>query len=390
MKKPLLFALLGPLSVAAFAQPDAASFPTRPAASTVGQLQQVLSQTYANGTWADQSRSLYQRYRLPTAPGWIVSQTFGSNTWATQSRVRYQYRASGDILTDTVDVFTPSPGGPSSAQVWRYNGQGQQQESHSQTYNRAASRWDTTSRTQYTYTGLLKTRDLTQGYATRRYINQGQTLYSYTAAGQPATQEVQTWNATAGTWNPASRTTFGYDAQGRLQQVVFETVLPPATALSNYFRYTYQYNPQNQVATVVGELWQNGAWRPHSQQFYAYDTNGNPAVVTLQTWTSGVYQNSSRQVFTYALVSAARPVAAPAAAPQVWPNPSQGAARLTFAPLAGAATVAVLDAAGRLVATLPVPAGAAALPLPASLPAGLYMLRLQAPGHHGAVRWVQQ
>ena len=196
-----------------------------------------------------------QRYRRPTQAGWVVSDTKTGSTWSAQSRVRYQYRPTGELLADTVDLFTTTPPGPYSAQVWSFDAQNRQALAWNQTRNAAASRWDSTSRVQYFYTGALKTRDLTQTYAARRFTNQTQTLYAYTGAGQLSILETQTWNPTAPAWGPASRLTYAYDALGRIQQVVSENGLAPATVLANYFRYTYQYNPQNRLSTLLGEIW---------------------------------------------------------------------------------------------------------------------------------------
>ena len=406
MKKYLLFLALLPQAAAAQSTAPRPWLPGEPEAplvspttlarqtTSVGQLQQVLTQNYTAGVWNDQSRSLYQRYRLPTSAGWIVSQTLTGSTWNTQTRSRYQYRPNGEILTDTIDLYTTSPAGPYSAQVWTYNAQGQQQQLWSQTRNAAANRWDSTSRTQYTYSGTLKTRDLTQTYAARRFTNQNQTLYTYTGAAQIQTQETQSWNTITSSWAPSSRITYTYDSQGRFLQLTAESVMLPNPILTNYFRYTYQYNAQNRVSALIGQLWQNGTWQPYLQQLYTYDVSGNPAIVTTQNWTSSAYQNSSRSIYTYLQVSSTAAAQAAEIGLRVVPNPSRGgAASLHFAPLAAPVGGEVLDMTGRRVAGLGVPSAAAArgeVALPNALPSGMYVVVLQGNGRRWQVKWVNE
>ena len=115
--------------------------------------------------------------------------------------------------------------------------------------------------------------------------------------------------------------------------------------------------------------------------------------VTSQDWTGSTFVNVSRVLFNYQQVTSSRGAAArrPLA---VVPNPSEAGspAQILLEAGAPAPSGAVFDQLGRQVAVLtstPAQAARGVLPLPANLPAGLYLVYLRAGNRQWQARWQQ-
>ena len=358
------------------------------------QLQQALFQDYVNGAWADSARALYLRYAGPGQPEEVQFDTRQNSSWVKVIVNRARYNSAGLVLTDTSSQFIVLPHGPVFATVNTYNTPTQLQWSWSSAPRAGSSPvvWDSLQRTLHTYnaTGQLA-QLLHQLYLARTLHDESHELFTYNAQGQLTSEETQNAALLGGAWQPVGRTTHTYNAAGKEQQAITEKA--GATGVyTNATRETWQYDGQNRTTVLVTDTWTNNAWQAETQDIYAYTAAGEVTSVTSQNWNSKAFVNSSRVVFTYQVGAATRRAVA-ARRLVVVPNPSSaadGPARLLLEASTAGATGAVYDQLGRQVAALVATPGQAqrgVLALPAGLPAGLYVVRLQGAGQQWLARW---
>ena len=364
---------------------------------TAAQLREVIFQNYTNGDWVDFLRSRYSRYRTPLLAGLIETDLKTGATWTLATANRLRYNTAGLVLTDTIDQFQQQAYGPFAVSVNTYNTPTQVRWGWqlSRPPGSAASvPFDSVSRNTHTYNAagqLIQV--LTQLYTARTYLAVSRTLYTYNAQNLVAVAETQTSLTNGTTWVPASRSTYTYNAAGKVQQVVTEIAPPTTGVYANSTRDTYQYDAQGRPSVVATDKWVNNAWARDSQDLSAYNAAGDLASLTSQDWTGSAFVNVSRVLFNYQQVTSSRGVAArrPLA---VVPNPSEagGPAQILLEAGAPAPNGAVFDQLGRRVAVLtstPAQAARGVLPLPANLPAGLYLVYLRAGNRQWQARWQQ-
>ena len=364
---------------------------------TAAQLQEVLFQTFTNGAWVDFSRSRYSRYRSPLLAGRVETDLKNGAAWALATVNRLRYNTAGLVLTDTIDQFQQLAYGPFLALVNTYNTPAQVR------WEWLLSRppgsatgvpFDSMSRGTHTYNAAgQRTQVLHQLHTAGMYLAMSRDSYTYNAQSLVAVAETQTSPTNGTTWVPSTRATYTYHAAGTVQQVITEMAPPTTGAYANSTRDTYQYDAQGRLSVATTETWANNAWGLDSQDLLAYNAAGDLTSLTSQDWTSGAFVNVSRVLLNYQQVTSSRGAAAlqPSA---VVPNPSEAGdlAALLLEAGTSAPSGAVFDQLGRQVAVLPsTPAQAARgmLPLPANLPAGLYLVYLRAGNRRWQARWQQ-
>ncbi|WP_375416236.1 hypothetical protein [uncultured Hymenobacter sp.] len=362
----------------------------------VSQLQQVLAQNYGGGAWTDVGRQTYLRYHTATLPGLIRAERKNGANWVTTGAHRYQYNTAGEIQSDTTDQYVQAPAGAYAATVSAFNtpSQVRQQWHTMRDLFNPTEPWDTLQRSTYTYNAAgQRTQRLEESYAFGSFEEHSRHLWTYNSLGQITVYEIQSAPNGDAEWGPLQRFTYTYNAAGKMQQFVAEII--NIATLNSYVlssRHTLQYDAQGRESVLASEERENDAWLVNSQTLYAYNPTGDLASATLQGWDGSAFQNVQRLLFTYAQVLSAHQPAAGVRALAVVPNPStpDAPAQLLLEPGAASATGAVYDHLGRRVAGLSCPPAQAArgfLPLPAGLPAGLYVVRLQTGARQWQARW---
>ena len=366
-------------------------------AGTVSQLQELLAQHWA-GSWTDNSRQIYSRYHAATLPGTIRTDRKSGAGWAPDFAHRYQYTAAGAIKSDTTDQYEQAPYGAYTAVFAAFDTPSRRRYDWQTALTPApdgTAAWDSVSRRTYTYnaTGQL-TQVLQEFYFQDKFEPKTRQLLTYNALGQGVVNEVQSAPAAGSSdWSPLQRATYIYNAAGRVQQATTEIALGSST-YSNLSRSTMQFDAQDRESVLTIEAWGDTDWVRYAQTLYAYSPGGDLVSATLLRWDGSSYQNTERLLFTYAQVLGTRPAASLrqlTIAPN--PGPAGAPAQLLLAADASAATGGVYDQLGRQVAGLSCSVAQAArgsLPLPAHLPAGLYVVRLQAGARQWQARWDQR
>ncbi|MBD2723736.1 T9SS type A sorting domain-containing protein [Hymenobacter armeniacus] len=269
---------------------------------TQGRLLQELQSIRSNGVWRPYGRSTYTYNALGQNTRILDESYFGSAYFADDQEL-FTYNAAGQVATDEFQLadLSGTVFSPFQRNVYTYNASG------------------------------LRQTDVQQRYTNGAYVDDFRVTNTYTA------------------------TPIG---------------TPAAYQLASY------------LVERVGST--PGVWQPYSRGTETYDADGNLTVDLYQPYVSGAYVNDFRYLYTYQRVLATTASRALQAQLAVVPNPATGgttAAALHYVlPTAAPVAVTVLDALGRAVLTLPARAqsvGEHTLALPA-LPrgAGVYAVRL--------------
>jgi hypothetical protein len=386
-----------PAELAGFSKPNA-ELAGRPVA-TVSQLQEVLIQNWNGSAWVDLQRQTYLRYVTPTLPGTIRIDRKNGAAWATSAAHRYRYTSAGEILTDTTDQFQQTPYGAYFASINTFNTPGQMRWEWYKTRNAFSTTapWDSLKRNAHSYNGAgQRTQVLEEFYTGGSFSTVARRLWAYNALGQVSVYETQS-NSGPNSWDPLQRFSYTYNAAGKLQQAITESVLLGSNTYGNSARNTYTFDTQGRESVLTTETWgTNNAWGPSSQTLYAYAANGDPSTATLQAWnaSANAYQNYQRALFTYAQVTASQHAQNAAIGLAVAPNPGSAAeAGLYYQlPTAAPVSVEVCDLLGRRVATALAAGTQAAGPHRVALAGlalapGLYTVRLRAGQQQWQTKW---
>ena len=360
--------------------------------TTISQLQETLAQSYSGGAWVDVSRNVYLRYRTTTLPGLVRIDKKSGASWVVSAAHRFRYTTAGEILSDTLDQYQQAPYGPYTAVVGAFTTPSQVRRQW-QTLHPPGSTapWDSVHRYTYTYNALgQRTQELEELYFMDSFDVAARHLWTYNAKGQVAVAEIQTAPNGTPDWGLLQRATYTYNAAGKVQQIVNEMAGVSGTVYFNSSRSTFQFDAQGRESVLTTDSWENNAWKVASQTLYAYNATSDPVSATAQLWNGSSFQNYQRLLLTYQQVLGAQSAAGRRLLAVV-PNPTTSApAQLQLEAGMAAATGGVYDQLGRQVAQLtvtPAQAACGSLALPASLPAGLYIVRLHTATRQFQARW---
>jgi hypothetical protein len=361
----------------------------------VSQLQELLIQNWNGSAWVDFSRQVYSRYNTPTLPGTIRTDLKSGSAWNRSFAHNYRYTSAGEVLSDSTEQYQQVPYGPYTASLFTFNTPSQVRWEWLKFQDPldTSAPWDSLKRSSHTYNAAgQRTQVLEEQYSNGTLSEAARRLWSYNALGQVTVYEAQRSGGSAA-WGPLQRATYAYNAAGKLQQYVVESVILSSNVYSNSSRHTYTFDAQGREILLASENWDN-AWVPASHTVYAYAANGDVATATLQAWNpnTSAYQNAQRIVLTYAQVTAARHGLQASSQLAVAPNPGTDAVVHYRLLTPATASVEVFDLAGRRVAVAQPAAQQAAGEHAASLAGttlapGLYLVRLRAGAQHAQVKW---
>ncbi|MCI1188152.1 T9SS type A sorting domain-containing protein [Hymenobacter sp. DH14] len=370
----------------------------RPAA-TVSQLQEVLIQNWNGSAWVDLQRQTYLRYATPTLPGTIRIDRSNGSAWVLNGAHRYRYTSAGEILSDTTDQYQQTPYGAYFASINTFNTPSQVRWEWYKTRNafNTTAPWDSLKRNSHSYNAAgQRTQVLEEFYTSGYFSATARRLWTYNGLGQVAVYETQS-NSGPTNWDPLQRFSYTYNAAGKLQQSITESVLLGSNTYGNSARNTMSFDAQGRESVLTTETWgTNSAWATSSQTLYTYSANGDPSTATLQAWNpnTNAFQNYQRALYTYAQVTAIQRAHNAALGLAVAPNPGSGASAALYYQLPAAAPVSVdvCDLLGRHVATaLASEAQAAGEHRVAltgvALAPGLYLVRLRAGQQQWQTKW---
>ncbi|MCC3155767.1 T9SS type A sorting domain-containing protein [Hymenobacter sp. 15J16-1T3B] len=370
-------------------QPTTAPSPAaqRPAATSSARLLSILKQQYRGGAWLDTLRftnSSFNAAGLPMRQLRENAPTRGAVLRPLRQQ-NYRYSAADKLLSDTTYVYTNGTLSttPTLAVNYAYDVQGRLQQEV--TTLRVSGSWRPYGRTTYFYNAQgQNTRILDESYFGSAWLADDQEVFTYDTQGRVAMADFELADASGASFTPFVRDVFTYNALGQRTSDVQQQYVNGAFV--NTYRTVSSYTTAGLTAGYVLEKAASATtWQPFMQGINTYDADGNLTQELSQQYRNGAYADDERYQYTYQRVLA---VAAPRrldAGLRVYPNPSVGAAQVSYQlPQAAVASVEVLDVLGRVVAT-PLPAqsqgaGAQQLTLRQPLPAGVYTVRLSAAG----------
>ncbi|SHI33148.1 Por secretion system C-terminal sorting domain-containing protein [Hymenobacter daecheongensis DSM 21074] len=351
---------------------------------------QQLEQKQYRGAWADTLRRTYSRFTAADNPQsmlWEQASPKAGTPFRSIRLYRYTYNAAQKVALDTVYTF-PAAGGinPLINEVNTYDAQGNLTQWVQQL--KISGTWRNYARTTYTYNAANQpTLILDETYFGTAWENSSREVLTYDAQGRLTVSEFMTAQTSGPGFNPFFKTFLTYNTAGKVQ-----------TTLQQYYqggayvddqRNSFIYNGTGQLQLFTIERYVSSAWVRVGAYQYTYDADGNTAQELYQTYNAatGTFTNNYRVQNTYQRTTATAATRGLAAGLTVVPNPAtRGAAQLRYAlPVAGPATVEVLDLTGRLISRLSRAAAPAAtaqtVELSAlNLRAGLYLVRLTASG----------
>ncbi|WP_167856771.1 T9SS type A sorting domain-containing protein [Hymenobacter aquaticus] len=352
----------------------------------------ALEQIYRAAAWKDTLRTTNSRFTAAQLPAVVLREQSGNggSSWTATRRNHRRFTAANAVLTDTTFSFnTAGTATPRFAKANSYTSSGKLAQSTLRW--QLGVNWQNYGRDTYTYSAQdLLSQLLLEGFSGGSYYNSSRSLFTYNAQSLPVVEEVQQFDDATQGWQPLEKYLSTYNAAGAIEQEVTQQVPLNGTTYQNYRRETYFYSTQQPVRVVrtLVESWNGNAWINAGQNLFAYDANGSLSSITTQLYkpASSAYVDYYRYQYSYQVVNGTASAHALAAGLTLLPNPaSAGQAQATFRlPRAEAATIDVLDLAGRVVRSLsptatPFAEQRVALPTQGLAP-GLYVVRLTAGG----------
>lgn len=263
----------------------------------------------------------------------------------------------------------------------------------------ANNTWKNNGRVVYTVDANNQwTEAVEQEWTNNAYVNKGRiravTWHDWTKQ-LPSYYEMQDWDN--GAWVDAQRSTITYQPNGSNVEVQQQATAPNTWANDSRFTVTYD-NFGNELLSQE-ETWNNNSWVIMGGQrtLLAYTVGNQVRRAALQDYDAAQNRYVNYQVYTYSnfVALGTRRATDLEAAATSHPNPTAGSTtfRLSGLPEQGLLRLEVLNTLGQVVQQLSVRAyqGAISQELNlASLPAGMYMVRLHTNEGTVAKRVVKQ
>lgn len=98
-------------------------------------------------------------------------------------------------------------------------------------------------------------------------------------------------------FNNNLRYTYSYDKDGNVLSVIEDQWW--SYFWENNFKDSFTYDNKRNVIVKLRETWGNNGWKNFQRHTNTYDNNGNLLTYLDQTWASETWLNSSRNTFTY-------------------------------------------------------------------------------------------
>jgi hypothetical protein len=259
----------------------------------------LLTQTWTNSAWANQSRQAYH-YNASGNLDTATSQSWLTNAWTSSTRFLYTYNAGGKNDSLITQTYQTSAWNSLSLATHTFDANGNLIKS-------ITNIWQTTSWLPFSIDSMAynnagkKTYDLIRqlNFLTQAMGNYTQTTDSYDGTGKDTAALTQKWNDTNSTWVNQQHSTYAYDGSGRQTSWVQQKWQASAWVNSN--RYTTTYNAGGMISVFLMENWVASAWHNASQGNYTYNANGDNISVLTQNWSdsSNAWVNLALTTKTY-------------------------------------------------------------------------------------------
>ncbi len=308
-------------------------------------------------------------------------EAFDGSNWVDEEFYNYYYDANGNVSTE-LDAFNNGSSWDSSRYIYNYNAAGQVTQQLIEHWDKQTSQWEGGLRVTNTYNAAG---DLTVSLNENWYNNQ---------------------------WMPGYRQTYTYSGNLLIERVT-ETY---NMQWENAAKTEYAYGSNNYVLVEENFTWMNNAWEPSQRYTYTYSTQGDKLTSAMDIFSSGGYEQQNLLTFTYnsyhqelseaeekwdviqnkyilggyridfyyeEYTNGVKDARATGENLTVFPVPAHDILHIsTLLPAPAAASLQLLDMNGRIVkeAQLPTTVQQHITISTASLPAGTYMLQMNAGG----------
>jgi hypothetical protein len=320
---------------------------------TNGMLVEKNTDALTGGTWFNGERDLYTydgNGKVASHEKWSYS--VGLGTMRKQQKETWQYDGAGNITEYMFYVADPSmPSNPSFIPAYRNT---------------------------YTYAGGKVSLSLQESYVMGAWENSGRTTYTYPNA---TTIEEVNESYNMGSWQLASGMDKTLDANGNVILVVNK--LHNGTGWENMNERHYTYDANGKVLTHELKEWNGGTLENKLMDTYSYNSDGNILKSTSRPWDGTAYAvlpGSTDRYYYYGFPVSVGKAPATTQGIEVYPVPASSSFTIQM-PGGGQYRAHLYDGMGRLVKTqTDLSTGIANLNVQ-DLPAGNYVLQVQAGGN---------
>ena len=267
---------------------------------TTMKLSAVIQQNWSGSSWTPVSQNLYTYLGSKLVQDQFQVWNSLTTSFENSSQKNYYYDlVSGNVLNETDINWVSSVPVNQASYTYTYTGSGQLSTKTYSTWNGAS--WDNQTKVTNTYdtTGNM-TNVLAQYYnpSSTSWVNQNMHIYSsFSAAHNPMSDILQTYDTTTAVWNNVMQFTYSYNAYGQLTNSegqswnivgAFEYALNDPKA--NYYYETYSTNVAvKNVGNASNEV---NIYPVPAQNMLFIDLNSNEA----QTATIAIYDMTGRVV----------------------------------------------------------------------------------------------
>lgn len=110
---------------------------------------------------------------------------------------------------------------------------------------------------------------------------------------------IQYWDASTASWEDVVERIFDYADDGNLQQKTYRRAPGLGLPLANRSRWTYSYDEQGNLQTVLFQRHPENEWEDVSRQLWTYTPEGRVQEQTQQRMQGGAWENARRRVWLY-------------------------------------------------------------------------------------------
>ena len=379
-----------------------------------GELYMVVTEEWNGTSWVGDERNRYSH----TAEGVVVSNTFqvwNGVDWENDFRALFEFDDAGLPVVSVGQVWENQMWVNSARLLRTFDENGLLLEFTRQEW--VNGEWVNESNTMYTYENGVRTGTLQRSWIDNMWLNSTQTIIGYDDQGRILSNASQFWDSASQSWEEVIRTDYEYTdtssvavfsgdflgigiSEPIIRTLTFfdENDLEMESIVQDYLNGTWV----NDVRFVVEErnaiglptrnvdyAWDGANWVPTNLFIDTYDSDSDLLTSLFQQWDGSTWVNAFLTTLSYGVITTGITNETPAGSMDIsiYPTPALHDVTIDFDLVSPASklNVEVFDLLGRRVAVLANRSSAAGPQRfqwsAASIPAGLYFVRVQVDGY---------
>ena len=220
-----------------------------------------------------------------------------NGSWNKSSSTRYLYNQEGKNAGSVYETFGSFP--TKTKSEYTYNDEGFIAKTESSRWNYNTNQYEQTGDNNYTFNSAGKqTESISRTYSNGTFVNSYKSVTEYNENGTTKKSTGYSWNSSLSSWTPGNYTEYSYFANTTNQS---EAVTKNNNGVPTQ-RLLYTYTATNKIATNETQTWDNSAqsWNPWWKTEYTYTGDDYTASSTRNTYTPGKgYEGYDRELFEY-------------------------------------------------------------------------------------------